>query len=262
MQCIFVPNANKIWWIVTSFGWYAENTSDRGVTLFVSEQQSLGSCDLHLSWKQHIFITYWHAICNKILRIVSYVRWYTENNTSDPSVTFLASEQKISGDCGLSISHNYHYLIKLVIYFEFLSNTLLQIGTHLQCNCVPNCNKLLQIGTHLQCKCVPICNKLLQIGTHLHCNCVPICNKLLQIGTHLQCICVPICNKILYFRWYADNTGDHRVTLFASKQQVSGECGLWLSHKSYHLIDLVQVVQRTSMSLNRLILSRYTELCR
>ena len=73
------------------------------------------------------FITYWHAICNKILRIVSYVRWYTENNTSDPSVTFLASEQNISGDCGLLISHNYHYLIKLVIYFEFLSNTLLQI---------------------------------------------------------------------------------------------------------------------------------------
>ena len=260
MQCISVPIANKIWWIVTSFGWYAQNTSDRGVTLFVSEQRSLDSCDLNLSWKQHIFITYWHAICNKILRIVSYVRWYTENNTSDPSVTFLASEQKISGDCGLSISHNYHYLIKLVIYFEFLSNTLLQIGTHLQCNCVPNCNKLLQIGTHLQCKCVPICNKLLQIGTHLHCNCVPICNKLLQIGTHLQCNCVPICNKILYFRWYADNTGDHRVTLFASKQQVSGECGLWLSHKSYHLIDLVQVVQRTSMSLNRLMLSRYTEL--
>ena len=97
------------------------------------------------------FTTYWHAICNKILRIVSYVRWYTENNTSDPIVTFFASEQKILGDCGLSISHNYHYLIKLVIYFEFLSNTLLQIGTHLQCNCVPNCNKLLQIGTHLQC---------------------------------------------------------------------------------------------------------------
>ena len=206
------------------------------------------------------FITYWHASCNTILRIVSYVRWYTENNTSDPSVTFLASEQKIFGDCGLSISHNHHYLIKLVIYFEFLSNTLLQIGTHLQYNCVPICNKLLQIGTHLQCTCVPICNKLLQIGTHLQCNCVPICNKLLQIGTHLQCTCVPICNKllqigthlqcicvpisnkILYFRWYTSNTGDHRVTLFASKQQISGECGLWLSHNSYHLIDLVQVV--------------------
>ena len=145
------------------------------------------------------FTTYWQAICNKILRIVSYVRWYTENNTSDPIVTFFASEHKILGDCGLPISHNYHYLIKLVIYFQSLSNTLLQIGTHLQCNCLPNCNKLLQIGTHLQCNCVPIRKSLLQIGTQLQCKCVPICNNLLQIGTQLHCKRVPICNNLLQF---------------------------------------------------------------
>ena len=55
---------------------------------------------------------------------------------------------------------------------------LLQIATHLQCNCVLNCNKLLQICTHMQCDRVPICNKLLQIGTHLQCYCVPICNNI------------------------------------------------------------------------------------
>ena len=102
------------------------------------------------------------------------------------------------------------------------------------CNNVPICNKLLQIGTHMLYHCVPICNKLLQIGTHLHCSSVPICNKLLQISTHLQCICVPICNKILYFRWYTEHIGEQRGTFFTSKQQISGECGLWHSHNSYH----------------------------
>ena len=118
-----------------------------------------------------------------------------------PGVTFLTSEQKIWGDCGLGNSHNYRYLIKLVDFVSALKQLsfLLQIGTHLQCNCVPNCNKLLQIGTPLQCNCVPICNKLLQIETHLQCNCVPICNKLLQIVT--------------YFRWYAESTGRLRRTV-------------------------------------------------
>ena len=171
-----------------------------------------------------------------MLWVVRYFRWCAGNNTRDSGVTFFASEQKTTGDCDLWHSHNSCYLIHLVkkkFSFE-ISYFLLQIGTHLQCNCVPNCNKLLQIGTHLQCNCVPNCNKLLQIGTHLQCNSVPICNKLLQIGAHLQCNCVPICNKIVYFRWYTENTGDHRVTFFASEQQISGECGLWHCHNSYH----------------------------
>ena len=52
-------------------------------------------------------------------------------------------------------------------------------------SCLLDPSSLLQIGTQLQCKCVPICNNLLQIGTQLHCKCVSIYNNLLQFGTQL-----------------------------------------------------------------------------
>ena len=142
-------------------------------------------------------------------------------------VTFFASVQKTTGDCGLWHSHNSYYLIHLVkvfLVFE-ISYFLLQIGTHLQCNCVPNCNKLLQIGTHLQCNCVPICNKLLQVGTHLHCIFVPNANKIWWIVTS--------------FGWYAENTSDRGVTLFVSEQQSSGNCDLnlsWKQHIFYYIL--------------------------
>ena len=44
-------------------------------------------------------------------------RWCAENNTSDSGVTFFASEQKTTGDCGLWHSHNSYYLIHLVKVF-------------------------------------------------------------------------------------------------------------------------------------------------
>ena len=49
-------------------------------------------------------------ICNKMLWIVIYVRWYTENNTCDTGLTFLTYKQMTTDDCGLL---NY-----LIFYFR------------------------------------------------------------------------------------------------------------------------------------------------
>ena len=102
-------------WPCCECGWSAMRTQQSWrSTHFSSSSQVFKVWKLHTSTYMQGFCI---PICNKILWIGRYFGWYAENNTSDSGVTFFASEQKTTGDCGLW--HSY-YLIQLVIVFLVL----------------------------------------------------------------------------------------------------------------------------------------------